>query len=145
MTAQARECILYKGEENWMATEPLEQYLHNINDIKFVSPCSACWRGYYGKWEIRDNKLYLVELEAYIDGYKKVDLSYLFPKQEIVLANWYTGEIRIPQGDLLEYVHMSYDSTFDKDLILQFDQGILLDEKLIDNQEEFHKRKSIEL
>jgi hypothetical protein len=85
VTAQARESILYKGEENWMATEPLDQYLHNRNEIEFVSPCSACWRGYYGKWEIR-----------------------------------------IPQGDLLEYVHMSYDSTFDKDLLLQFDQGIEL-------------------
>ena len=68
-----------------MATEPLEQYLHNRNDIEFVSPYSVCWREYYGKWVIR-----------------------------------------IPQGDLLEYVHMSYVSTFDKELILQFEQSFEL-------------------
>ena len=79
MTAQAGERLLYKGEETWMAAEPLNQYLQNRNDIKFVSPSTACWRGYYGQWEIKDRKLYLIELKAYLEGYREVGLDCLFP------------------------------------------------------------------
>ena len=36
MTAQAREILLYKGEEFGMAAQPLYQYLKARSDIKFV-------------------------------------------------------------------------------------------------------------
>ena len=38
MTAQAGERLFYKGEETWMAAEPLNQYLQNRNDIKYNTP-----------------------------------------------------------------------------------------------------------
>lgn len=66
MTSQARERILYKGEEVGMDTEPLNQYLRTKKSVNFVSGSIACWRGYYGKWEIQSNKLYLVDLKGYI-------------------------------------------------------------------------------
>jgi len=141
MTAQAPERLLYKGENTSMSTEPLNQYLRNRDDIEFVSKTTGCWRGYYGKWEIKDSKLYLVDLIAYIEGYKQVDLDYLFPKKKEVFANWFTGEVRIPTGEILEYVHMGYESTFEKDIILQFQDGVMSSEKEIDNREEFKKKQ----
>lgn len=141
MTAQVGERLRFKGEETWMATEPLNQYLQNRDDINFVPKSSACWRGYYGQWEIKDNKLFLIGLKAYVEEYREVDLHYLFPGQNQVFANWFSGGIRIPQGEMLEYVHMGYFSIFERDLVLKFSEGILIDEKQIDNRKEFEKHK----
>jgi preprotein translocase subunit SecE len=140
MTAQAGERLIFKGEETWMAAEPLNQYLQNRNDINFVSPSTACWRGYYGQWEIKDNKLYLIELKAYLEGYREVGLDYLFPRQNTVFANWFSGKIRIPQGEMLDYVHMGYASLYERDLILVFENGLLTNEYIVDNEDEYQNR-----
>jgi len=140
MTAQSGERLFYKGEETWMAAEPLNQYLQNRNDIKFISPSTACWRGYFGQWEIKDNKLYLIGLKAYLEGYREVDLNYIFPRQKQVIADWFSGKIRIPQGEMLDYVHMGYASLYERDLILDIRNGELVNEYVIENEEEFQER-----
>jgi hypothetical protein len=140
MTAQARERLIFNGNETSMAAEPLNQYLQNKDDKIFISPSTACWRGYYGHWEIKDSKLYLIGLKAYIEGYKEVGLDYLFPGQKEVFANWFSGEVRIPQGEMLEYVHMGYASMYDSDLLLVFENGKLVNQYEIDNKEEFQNR-----
>jgi len=144
MTAQEGETLIYKGKKTTMATEPLEQYLLTRPDIKFLSPSTACWRGYYGKWEIQDNKLYLTGLKAYIEGYREVNLDYLFPGQKRVFASWFNGEIRIPMGEMLQYVHMGYCSVFEKDIILTFIDGILTGEMVIDNRKKFKNNQNID-
>lgn len=140
MTAQAGEKLFYKGEETWMAAEPLNQYLQKRNDIKFISPSTACWRGYFGQWEIKDNKLYLIGLKAYLEGYREVDLNYLFPRQKQVIADWFSGKIRVPQGEMLDYVHMGYASLYERDLILEIKNGELVNEYVVENEEEFQER-----
>lgn len=140
MTAQAREILFYKGEEIWMAAEPLNQYLKNRKDVKFISRSTDCWRGYYGQWEIKDKTLYLIGLNAYVEGYRQVDLSYLFPRQKQVIADWFSGKIRVPQGKMLDYVHMGYASLYERDLILEIKNGELVNEYVVENEEEFKKR-----
>ncbi len=136
MTAQAREILLYAGEEYGMATEPLNAYFGSLNKLpEFISPNTGCWRGYYGSWEIRDNKLILTSLRAYIKDYKMVGMDYLFPGQTEVFASWFSGIIKIPHGEMLEYVHSGYDSKFEKDRYLIFEEGILVDNYLFNNVE----------
>ncbi len=134
MTAQAEERIIYRGEETWMQADPLSPYLRKMN-IRFLPPSTACWRGYYGRWEISESRLYLIGLEAYVEGPEKVGLNYLFPGQERVFAQWFTGTVRIPRGELLEYVHMGYSSVYEKYLILSFSEGVLTGEMEIDHSE----------
>jgi hypothetical protein len=112
MTAQAHEILFLNGYETSMEAEPLNQYLQNRNDITFSPQSSTCWRGYYGQWKIEENKFFLIGLEAYIigDTETKVGLNYLYPGQKEVFANWFNGELRIPQGKMLEYVHRGYAS-----------------------------------
>jgi hypothetical protein len=140
MTAQIGESILYNGEEHWMASEPLNQYLQTRNDIELVSNSSACWRGYYGDWEIFDDQLYLIGLKAYIKGYREVGLNYFFPQKQVVFANWFSGEIRIPQGEMLDYVHYGYASLYEKDLFLVFNNGKLISKYEVDNSDEYEQR-----
>ena len=86
--------------------------------------------------------MYLIELTAYIEGYKEVGLTYLFPGQTKVFANWFNGEIRIPQGEVLEYVHMGYASLYESDLFLVFKNGILVNQYEVDNEVEYQNRLS---
>ena len=43
-----------------------------------------------------------------------------------VFAHWYSGTIRIPQGKQLEYVHMGYGSTYERDLFLDVERGVVV-------------------
>jgi hypothetical protein len=91
-----------------MRVTPLSDYfvLMGISpDFKDTS--TACWRCYVGKWEITLDRLYLIGIRAaYKDG-TEVTLGSLFPGYDSrVFAHWYSGVLSIPQGDLVEYVHM---------------------------------------
>ena len=140
MTAQAMEKLIFNEKEVSMATEPLASYLSNLKEKPpLISPTTACWRGYYGKWEIKDNKLYLINFEGYTlnypdeTGLRKVGIHYLFPTQERVFAKWFTGEIRIPEGDMLKYVHGGYESIFESDLFLEIKKGMLIGQRTVEN------------
>lgn len=112
-----------------MATEPLEPYIES-NGIQFnpMIECSGCWRGYIGTWSIEDNKLYLIDIDTDNDG-KKVGLEYLFSNQEKVFAEWFTGELRVPYGELIEYIHLGYESRYAKELFLEISKGVLVNER----------------
>ena len=139
MTAQYREILTYNGKEYGLATEPLAPYL-NEHGFKFYAWCTACWRGYTGNWIIENDKLYLVGFHGWVletsgDNHKfhAVDMNYLFPGQEKVFAEWFTGEIRIPHGEMLQYYHMGYASVYEKELYLEFKNGCLVGQREIEN------------
>lgn len=142
MTAQAGEHLLYKGKKMWMAALPLSPYLENRGSFEFILTSSNCGRGYRGQWEIVDNKLYLMGFQAYLEGHQEVGLGHLFPGQNKVFASWFSGEIRVPQGECIAYVHAGYSSIYEQDLMLTFESGILLAEKLIDNRADFERRQN---
>ena len=140
MTAQSMEKIFINGHKYSMATEPLEPYLDSLSERpRFFPRYTSCWRGYFGTWEIKDNdRLFLIDLvcsraDLKIGKFWEVGMDFLFPDQKEVFADWFTGEIRIPQGDLLEYVHGGYDSTYEKDLFLDFKEGYLVSYKYVYN------------
>lgn len=132
MTAQAREILIINGKEEAMASEPLKDYLIQHKDIKFTWANTSCWRGYYGKWKLEEGKLFLIDLEANIpieeNESKPVDLNYLFPGKTKVFASWYNGTIKIESGKLLKYVHSGYESIYQKELFLFFENGIKVKE-----------------
>ena len=137
MTAQAREIIYINGKEEQMATEPLEPFLKKNPHLKFEAPHTACWRGYFGTWEINEDKLYLIDFNVNLEGFDgksvPMDLGDLFPDQKKVFADWFSGIIKIEKRELLEYVHLEYESKYEQDLFLVFEDGVKVDEYLIDN------------
>ncbi len=141
MTAQIRDLLEYNEEKMVLSDEPLKEYIKSRDDIDFIFKSTAWWRGYVCKWEIRDKKLYLIYLLGFIEGNKQVDLSYVFPGKKEVFADWYTGELRVPIGELLKYVHLGYESKFERDLFLKLKDGVLISEREIDNREDFKKKK----
>jgi hypothetical protein len=132
MTAQFSEILRYKGEEVTLFTNPLEPYFSK-NGIKppFISPHTALWRGYVGTWEIKEERLYLVNLECYLPDNKKGALSTLFPDYPgRVFAHWYSGTLRIPKGERLKYVHGGYGSIYEKDHFIDIYKGVVTESRI---------------
>lgn len=137
MTAQASELLIYGGKEIRLCSNPLSLYLREMG-ISFKSPSTACWRGYIGTWEIIESggveRLYLVELSAHRTYEDIVGVSVIFPGFDRVFAHWFTGELRCPQGELLDYVHGGYASTYEYDLLMDFKQGVLVNKHARHNE-----------
>ena len=140
MTVQISEILIYNGAEYQLESVPLEPYLEKHNII-FGATNSACWRGYIGHWLIEGGCLYLTNLSAHIAingnsrwAGEEVGMDYLFPGQERVFADWFSGEVRLPQGKLLAYVHLGFASVYEKDLFLKFVDGVLVDSWEVENE-----------
>jgi hypothetical protein len=131
MTAQTPDSILINGELHLLETLPLETYVDLGGRLpKFDYMNSACWRGYLGTWEIHEDRLYLVKIEAPVvfdEGDQYVTLGDLFPGfPERVFAHWYSGTLQIPQGDQIESDHDNFESVFERDLLIEIQNGVVM-------------------
>ena len=139
-TAQIPEKILYEGESGSLLTNPLESYFGKDNPRpEFAAPHTACWRGYIGSWEIREDTLYLVDITAWMkDGSGRsvpVEFETLFPgKTKPMKADWFTGTLRIPRGKPIRYVHMGYQTVYEEEVHLRIEAGKVADRQRIDNR-----------
>ena len=122
MTIQAGDVLSYNGKKTTITEEPLKPYLETRIDVSFIFKSTALVRGYIGAWEIKNKKLYLVSLVGFIKNNEKVDLKYLFPNITEVFAVWFSGDIRIPE----------------EDIVLNFSKGTLIDETPIDISSSFN-------
>lgn len=142
MTAQVPEALLFKGERLELCSEPLAQFFSQSgNESPFMGTSTACWRGYVGTWELDAERLYLVDLASGDTDHTFSVLPLIFPEaSERIFADWVSGKLRVPQGKLLEYVHGGYGSTYESDLILTVEKGVLQSTEVRAN--ELPKRES---
>jgi len=127
MTAQIGENLSYEGRDATMCSEPLNSYFE-LSGIEpgFQASCTALWRGYVGSWEIKDGRLYLTGLDGTLADGSAATVATFFPDYpDRVFAHWYSGTLRVPQGNLLEYVHGGYGSTYEDDLLLSVEKGVV--------------------
>jgi hypothetical protein len=139
-TAQSPDKLIYKGEKFALFANPLQDYYHsfspadstiypNFDTGGITSYSTGCWRGYIATWEIKNDTLYLIKIEDCSDEGKTFDLTKIFSskvKKGRVKADWYSGELRIPKGKMVEYVHMGYMSKYERELTLEIEKGVLL-------------------
>lgn len=101
---------------------------------RFESTSTALWRGYVGGWEIVDERLYQVSLDGTLEAGTDATLETVFPGfPDRVIAHWYSGTVRIPQGKQLEYVHVGYASKFERDLFLDIERGVVASTRVLQN------------
>lgn len=150
MTAQFHEKLILEGEETSMAfcppipTRRSEIIVLNDDEIRADSAAgttnsfvfsTACWRQYIGTWELKDGYLYLVR----IDGRFKLN------SPEPLFADWVTAVLRIPDGELLHYVHMGFGSVYAFETHLKIENGVVVDERRIDNRSRFRDASDLGL
>ena len=131
--AQFSDQIVIDGKTELLFTEPLQDALHanpelqkNLMSRISDDRCSASWRGYVAACEICKNVLYLVsvEVDPCSKDHKLVPLADLFPGAiGPVEATWFSGTLTIPQGKQVEYVHMGYESRYERYLFLDIEKG----------------------
>lgn len=131
MTAQFHENLILNGEETSMAfCPPLPKNDPRIIELKedevvdTIVFCTACWREYIGTWEIKHDKFYLSDIAG---RYKLLEAA-------PILADWFTGILRIPKGKMLCYVHMGFGSVYEEEIHIKIKHGIVVNSKIIDNR-----------
>jgi hypothetical protein len=99
---------------------------------------TTCWNGYLSDWDIIDNKLYLIDVfPCFTDeeGENIMSMENLFPEQDRVFAHWYSGELTIQKGELLNYVHRGYESAYEEHIYIKIEDGIVVDTWVEDNRD----------
>ena len=144
-TAQTPEYLILNGDTLAMHSTPLQSYLHENPEAREalkskLGGCSstACGRDYIGYWTLRNDSLFLVDLRHCC--YEDVSARNLFPQlfnRETavapVFAKWFSGEIVIPEGKLLQYVDMGFLAGHERERILYFEKGVLTEEQEFEN------------
>ncbi|WP_154659593.1 hypothetical protein [Arenimonas composti] len=131
-TAQEGDRIRLDGKEFWLQTEPLEEWIkaQGWRPPEAAMISSSNWRGYIAEWTVEEGQLVLVDAWIRVRG-RSEEFSMqqqsiredLFPAMPRVVADWYSGAILIPDGELVDYVHLGYGSTFDHYQLLIVEHG----------------------
>jgi hypothetical protein len=135
-TAQISDLIIYNGTKYALNSNPLEQYFEKNPDKRPQGEImsTALWRGYVATFEIKENQLFLRDIEIQVSdttrkkNWKSV-LHEVFPDQPNIKLDWLTGLLVLPHGKLVNYVHMGYASTYENYILLEIDGGNLKKEK----------------
>ena len=151
MTAQIPDVLLIDGQYHKLFTNPLD---HMPADRRrgFRSPHTANWRGYVALWAIDSGRLCLKDIDGEIctrpldPGAPAARCGALHrdPCQfraacmadfadetgGPLLADWFSGELVSPQGKLLSYEHMGYNSRYERYLIIEVARGQVLSQRV---------------
>lgn len=134
MTAQVHEKLKYEGKKTSInfcpslpENDPRIKILDDdeIGKTDSVIFSTACWRQYIGSWEIKDDKFYLVSLKGRLKIVGKSP----------ILADWFSGVIRIPKGEELHYVHMGFGTIYEEEIHVKIEKGIVVKSKTVNNRD----------
>jgi hypothetical protein len=123
-TPQLLDEIFYRGKSTWILECPLESLLWKSpsQHPNFDPSSTANHKGYCATWEIRDGRLFLIGLEATVDGKPfRVD-RFVKGAKLPVLARWYTGKVHVVTGKLLGFAG-SLSPKFETIDVLEIWQG----------------------
>jgi len=134
-TAQEPDTIVVNNQVLPLNTNPLDSYIKVIGwePPEEASIWSSNWRGYIAKWEVIAGNLILSEASillkggSYKDQKRKSILEDLFPKKKQIIATWYSGALIVPDGEMTNYVHMGYGSSYESYQVLRVQEGIVIE------------------
>lgn len=119
MTAQICDNIDYEGRRMGVGCDislckhPRIKYIEKGERDHFLTESTACWRGYIASWTIKDNQLFLADIQGCLE----------LVGSEPLLATWVSEKIRLVSGEIVKYVHMGYYSTYEYEIVLKVKKG----------------------
>ena len=131
MTAQIHEKLIFEGKLVSMTAFPNipvgHERIHINSDEEArqsTAPVfsTACWRGYVGSWKIKAGRLYLTAIEG----------RFKLLGDEPLLADWFSGTLVVPQGKMLQYVHMGFESIYEEQVLISVEKGIVSEVTRVD-------------
>jgi len=142
-TAQQSDTIILNNVELPLNTNPLESHIKSIGwePPEEASIWSSNWRGYIAKWEIVAGKLQLKDASIELKGKsiknrkRKSIIDVFFPNKGSVIATWYTGALIVPDGEMTNYVHMGYGSSYESYQVLRIKEGVVIEHLSFSNEQ----------
>lgn len=136
MAAQLPDVIIINGEKMNLYSNPLEEFwISRKKERPAFCTSSICKRGYVATWEITNDQLFLKDIDGNYETQSlllakqklKYSIQVLFskPSDKGVKAEWYSGKLRIPGGNMTMYEHNNYDSRFEKETIITVEYGVV--------------------
>ena len=125
MTTQVKERIIIDGEKypllNALSLPEDDSIIQHKKGL--IEKSSNCWRGYVGTWEIRDDKLYLIEFNSGM-----YDVLTNLP----ILADWITGIGKVATGEVKASSDWDMES-YETEMHLTFENGLVVKTENIKN------------
>ena len=125
MTTQVKERIIIDGEKfpllNALSLPEGDSIIQHKKGL--IEKSSNCWRGYVGTWEIRDDKLYLIEFNSGM-----YDVLTNLP----ILANWITGIGKVATVEVKASSDWDMES-YETEMHLTFENGLVVKTENIKN------------
>ena len=142
-----------RGATHPLCENPIDSFLRarGLKKSRGGMMSTANWRGYVATWLLQRDRLWLTaissnglivdrrqsEAEAEADADADVPgeldgrpftVDGLFPDEDRppetpVFAEWYSGELRIPEGEMIQYVHGGYGTTYERDRLILIERG----------------------
>ena len=142
--AQTPDKLRIDGKAEHLMATPLEEYwsAQHPRPEAFSQTSWSCWRGYIGDWEIIENKLCLLQIErheiwAKDDSFEEqsiaIPLQPIFGKDGPVVADWFSGILRVARGEIIAQVNTGFASVYEEDLFLIVDHGTITSQRLVKN------------
>ena len=125
MTTQVKERIIIDGEKfpllNALSLPEGDSIIQHKKGL--IEKSSNCWRGYVGTWEIRDDKLYLIEFNSGM-----YDVLTNLP----ILADWITGIGKVATGEVKASSDWDMES-YETEMHLTFENGLVVKTENVKN------------
>ena len=157
-TAQLGDILIWNGDTLKLFSNPLElradydsiitQILNKIERATYSEIeddeeeresiiSTACWRGYRAEWIVINDSIFLNNIYHCFNKNIEVALTDIFPNvcvNQKLFASWITGNLYLPQGECIQYIHLGYQSIYEQETVLEVENGLLK------NYEVFHNR-----
>ena len=139
-TAQFPDVLIYNGKKYALTVNPMEIFFEKFPEKRPEMPHTGLWRGYIATFEIIDNELWVIDIvkcESVFDNgnfvfkYISIINDCLDGKNRMKI-DWFNGLLVLPQGDILNYVHMGYASTYEYYTIMEIQEGNYIKELNMD-------------
>jgi hypothetical protein len=119
MTTQVKERIIIDAERypliNCLSL-PEDESIIQIKRKGIIQKSTNCWRGYVGTWEIKNDKLYLIDFSSGM-----YDVLVNLP----ILADWITGVGIVATGEMIKDSSWDIES-YESEMHLTFENGLVV-------------------
>ena len=138
-SGQIADTLIYNRSKRYLHTYPLEPYFEKYPDKrpKTKSSCTGLWRHYVATYEIKNNQLYLIDIQTMIVNksgsftYKSV-INKIFPNSKTTKAVWFTGVMVVCYGKIIEYETFDH-AVYENNILIEVENGNVIKETRINN------------
>jgi len=154
-TGQVPDYLIINNDTLPIFSNPLDQYIRKVENKELKKlidsincNSTACWRGYKAIWELQNDTLFLRKIASChkFCGHEVSDtnLKEIFGTENVV-ADWFTGKIVMPKGELIQYIHMGYESVYEEEHVYSFRKGIKKNVRIKSNEKLVEKYRQFQI